>query len=204
MQPPLVRYELTDGIASITMDDGARNTLSPQMIGSLNAALDQAQADRAVVLLTGRDGLFSDGFDSAILREGGPRSVALVRSGFKLAARLLAFPRPVVVKCTGHAAEMGALLVLSGDFRVGAAGYQISADGLQMWLTATEIIRRSVVFLDLVVPEARLAHAARDMAIAAIGMDMHKLRARQGILAAIRNAIDVDFTEGQPVASGCG
>src|SRR5688500_11610689 len=119
MQPSLVRYQLADGIASITMDDGARNTLSPRMIAELNAALDQAHADKAVVVLSGRDEMFCTGFDAGILRDGGPRAVALVRSGFKLAARLLAFPRPVVVQCTGHAAEMGALLVLSGDFRVG-------------------------------------------------------------------------------------
>jgi enoyl-CoA hydratase len=198
---PFVRYQLTDGIASITMDDGAGNTLSPRMITELNTALDQAHADKAVVLLTGRDEMFSTGFDPAILRDGGPRAVALVRSGFKLAARMLAFPRPVVVQCTGQAAEMGALLVLSGDFRVGVIGHEVTVDGLQMWLTATEIIRRSVVFLDLVVTPARLPQAAHDMATAAIGMDMHKLRSRQGVLAAIRSALDIDFADGQVVVS---
>jgi enoyl-CoA hydratase len=201
MPPPLVRYQLADGIASITMDDGAHNTLSPKMIAEVNAALDQAHADKAVVLLIGRDEMFSTGFDPEILREGGPRAVALVRSGFKLAARLLAFPQPVVVQCTGHAAEMGALLVLSGDFRVGVVGHEITVDGLQMWLTATEIIRRSAGFLDLVVTPARLPHAAHDMATAAIGMDMHKLRSRQRVLAAIRTAIGVDFAGGQVVVN---
>lgn len=198
---PLVRYQLTDGIASITMDDGAGNMLSPRMITELNTALDQAHGDKAVVLLTGRDEVFSTGFDPAILRDGGPRAVALVRSGFKLAGRMLAFPRPVVVQCTGQAAEMGALLVLSGDFRVGVIGHEVTVDGLQMWLTASEIIRRSVVFLDLVVSPDRLPQAAHDMATAAIGMDMHKLRARQGVLAAIRSALDIDFTDGQVVVS---
>jgi hypothetical protein len=193
MPPPLVRYQPADGIALITMDDGAHNTLSPKMIAELNTALDQAHADKAVVLLTGRDEMFCTGFDPAILREGGPRAVALVRSGFKLAARLLAFPQPVVVQCTGRAAEMGALLVLSGDFRVGVAGHEITVDGLQRWLTATEIIRRSADFLDLVVMPAQLPQAAHDMAIAAIGMDMHKLRSRQRVLAGIRAALDVDF-----------
>lgn len=201
MQPPLVRYQLADGIASVTMDDGARNTLSPQMIAELNTALDQAHADKAVVVLTGRDEMFSTGFDPAILRDGGPRAVALVRSGFKLAARLLAFPRPVVVQCTGQAAGMGALLVLSGDFRVGVTGHEITTDGLQMWLTAREIIRRSVVFLDLALAPEDLERAAHDMAAAAIGMDMHKLRARQGVLAAVRSALDVDFADGQVVVS---
>jgi enoyl-CoA hydratase len=201
MQPPLVQYQPAGGIASVTMDDGARNTLSPRMIAELNAALDQAHADKAVVVLSGRDEMFSTGFDPGILRQGGPRAVALVRSGFKLAARLLAFPRPVVVQCTGHAAEMGALLVLSGDFRVGVTGHEITTDGLQMWLTATEIIRRAVDFLDLVVAPEGLERAAHDMATAAIDMDMHKLRARQRVLAAVRSALDVDFADGQAVVS---
>lgn len=203
MQPPLVQYRLTDGIASIMMDDGAQNMLSPPMISELNAALDRAHADKAVVLLAGREGVFSSGFDPDILRRGGPRSIALVRSGFKLAARLLAFPRPVVVQCTGRAAEMGALLVLSGDFRVGVAGHEITTDGLRMWLTATEILNHAVGVLDLVVTPAQLGPAAHDMAIAAIDMDMHKLRARQRVLAAIRQAIEIDFTEGRaPAADG--
>src|SRR5262249_23595446 len=44
------------------------------------------------------------------------------RGGFVLAERLLAFPRPVVVACTGHAVAMGLFLVLSADYRIGAAG----------------------------------------------------------------------------------
>jgi len=35
------------------------------MLGGLDAALDRAMADRAVVLLAGRPGVFSAGFDLA-------------------------------------------------------------------------------------------------------------------------------------------
>src|SRR5262245_31356964 len=103
------------------MDDGKVNALSPPMLGELAGALDRAAADRAAVLLTGREAVFSAGFDLPTLRVGGAESVAMVRAGFELAARLLAFPTPVTIACTGHAVAMGALLLLSGDYRVGAA-----------------------------------------------------------------------------------
>src|SRR5215469_8294533 len=59
----LVTYRLHDSVATITMDDGKVNVLSLAMLTELNAALDRAAADRAVVVLTGRDGVFSAGFD---------------------------------------------------------------------------------------------------------------------------------------------
>src|SRR4030088_1647422 len=67
----LVLYQLRDSIATITMDDGKVNVLSPQMLTELNEALDRAEADRAVVMLTGRPGVFSAGFDLTVLRAGG-------------------------------------------------------------------------------------------------------------------------------------
>ena len=71
----------------------------------------------------------------------------MLRAGFDLAERLLSFPRPVVIGCTGHAVAMGVFLLLSGDFRVGAAGpFKITANevaiGLTMPLAAVEICRQ--------------------------------------------------------------
>ena len=44
----------------------------------------------------------------------------MVRAGAQLVARLLAFPRPVLTVCTGHAYPMGAFLMLAADVRLGA------------------------------------------------------------------------------------
>ncbi len=104
------------------MDDGKVNALSMAMFGEVNAALDRAGQAGATVVLAGREGIFSARFDLTVLRAGGPQAAALVQAGFELSARLLAFPAPVVVACTGHAVAMGAFLLLSGDFRIGAAG----------------------------------------------------------------------------------
>src|SRR5579863_9524832 len=188
----MVTYHCDDAIAAITIDDGKVNALSLAVLAELDAALDQAERDGAVVVLAGRDGVFSAGFDLPVLRAGGPDALAMLRAGFELAARLLAFPRPVVIACTGHAVAMGVFLLLCGDYRVGAAGpYKITANevaiGLTMPRPAVEICRqrlapahfnRAVVnaevyspdvaavagFLDRVVGEAQLAGAARDVA----------------------------------------
>ena len=195
-----VRYELEDSLATIAMDDGKVNAMSLGMIAELNAALDRAQADRAVVVLTGRPGVFSAGFDLPVLRSGGAHAVAMVRGGFELAERVLAFPTPVVVACTGHAVAMGVFLLLSGDYRLGAAGgYKITANevaiGLTMPRPAVEILRQRLTpayfnravtiaepfspdnaveagFLDRVVPADDLHATARALATQLRALDM--------------------------------
>ncbi len=197
----LVSYQLHDSIAVITLDDGKVNALSRQMLRDIDAALDRAVADGATVVLTGRPGVFSAGFDLRVLRAGGEEALALLRAGFELAARMLSFPEPVVIACTGHAIAMGVFLLLSGDYRVGAAGpYKITANevaiGITMPRPGVEICRqrlapahfnRAVVnaevyppeaaavagFLDRVVGEAQLADAARDVARQLRALDRH-------------------------------
>jgi enoyl-CoA hydratase len=132
----LITYELEGSIATITMDDGKVNALSLQMLTELGAALDRAAADGAVVVLSGREGVLSAGFDLGVLQAGGSEAVAMVRAGFELAARVLSFPTPVVIACPGHAIAMGVFLLLSGDYRVGAAGpYKIMANEVAIGLT---------------------------------------------------------------------
>jgi len=194
-----VSYRLEGSIATITMDDGKVNALSLAMLAQLNGALDQALADRAVVVLAGRKGVFSAGFDLAVLKAGGPDAPAMVRGGFELAARLLAFPAPVVIACTGHAIAMGVFLVLSGDYRVGTAGaFKVTANevalGLTMPQAAIEICRQRLApahlhralvlaepyspddaiaagFLDRVVPGAELPGVAAGLAAMLVPLD---------------------------------
>lgn len=143
----LVGYQFDDGVGTITMDDGKVNALSPGMLAGIGAAFDRAESDDAVVVLTGRPGVFSAGFDLTVLRAGGDDALAMLRGGFELAARLLSFPRPVVIACTGHAIAMGAFLLLSGDYLIGAAGeFRLTANEVAIGLTlpyaAAAICRR--------------------------------------------------------------
>lgn len=187
-----VTYRLEDSVASIVMDDGKVNVMSLQMTRALNAALDRAGADKAVVLLTGRPGVFSAGFDLSVLGVGGDEARRMVIAGFELAERVLSFPAPVVIACTGHAVAMGAFLLLSGDVRLAAAGhFKIGANEVSIGLTmphfGIEICRqrlapahfnRAVInsemyspdqaaiagFVDRVVPAPELLSAALDAA----------------------------------------
>jgi len=103
----LVSYELDDGVATVTMDDGKVNALSPAMFAELGAAFDGVEKDdAAAVVLAGRPGRFSAGFDLGVLGTGGPDALVMLRGGFELAERLLSFPVPVVAACTGHALAM--------------------------------------------------------------------------------------------------
>jgi len=199
----LVSYRLENSIATITMDDGKVNVLSPQMLAELNAALDRAAADRAVVVLTGRPGVFSAGFDLPVLRAGGAAALDMLRAGFELAARILSFPAPVLVACTGHAVAMGAFLLLSGDYLLGEDGsYKLTANEAAIGLTipraAVEICRQRLApsyfvravslaevftpdnavaagFLDRVVPASELPDVARGIAaeMAKLDLDAH-------------------------------
>ena len=132
----LVSYRMQEKVATVAMDDGKVNALSPAMLAALGSALDRAAADDATVVVTGRDGVFSAGFDLKVLRAGGPDAMTMLTGGFRLAERLLSFPRPVVIACSGHAIAMGLFLVMSGDYRIGVDGpYKLVANEVAIGLT---------------------------------------------------------------------
>lgn len=129
-------YQIKDSVATITMDDGKVNVMSVAMVSALNAALDKALEDHAVVVLTGRPNTFSAGFDLKTLTAGGPDAQRMVTMGFELGHRMLSFPTPIVVACTGHAIAMGVFLVLAADYRIGADGpFKIGANEVAIGIT---------------------------------------------------------------------
>lgn len=182
-----VTCEVADGVATVTLDDGKVNALSPAVLTDLHGALDRAEAEEATVVLTGRPGTLSAGFDLRVLAGGGPEALDMLTAGYRLAERMLSFPRPVVVACTGHALAMGSFVLCAADHRIGVEGpYRIGANevaiGLPMPRAAAEIVRQRVApthftravvlaeifdpagaqaagFLDEVVPEQALADA---------------------------------------------
>jgi enoyl-CoA hydratase len=119
-----VTYALQDHAAVITFDDGKANVYSHDVLDRLGDALDQAEADpdARAVLLVGRPGRFSAGFDLATMTESPAAMQGLVAAGGRFVARLLLAPLPVVAACTGHALAAGALVLLAADHRLGAAG----------------------------------------------------------------------------------
>ena len=118
----IVTYTYNDGVATIAMDDGKANVLSHTMWEELEAAFDQAEKSGAIVLLKGRDGIFSGGFDLKEMAKGPEQAILLTARGSKMARRILAFPTPVIALSTGHCIAMGAFLMLACDYRIGTDG----------------------------------------------------------------------------------
>ena len=193
------RVRIADGIAWITMDDGKVNALSCEMIGELEEALDAAEHAKAVTVLSGREGIFSAGFDLGTFARGHEASVAMVHAGARLIGRLLAFPYPVLTACTGHAYPMGAFLMLSADVRLGVAGpWRIGMNEVAIGITvpkfAVELARHRLTppgfariptapmfspeealrlgYLDRVLPPDGLAGAVQEEASRLLALDL--------------------------------
>jgi|FEC22Drversion2_1045045.scaffolds.fasta_scaffold00199_52 enoyl-CoA hydratase len=111
-----------NGVAWLTMDDGKVNAMSFEMLTEIADQLDEAKSCGCPVVLQGRPGIFSAGFDLKTFARGREASVAMVRAGAELLRRILAHPRPVVTVCAGHAYPMGAFLMLAADVRFCQAG----------------------------------------------------------------------------------
>jgi enoyl-CoA hydratase len=233
----LVRYELRDGIATITMDDGKVNALSVPMLQEVHGAFTAAQSDDAVVVLTGREKYLSAGFDLKVFAGGDVGHVIeMLTLGATLCERMLSFPRPVLLACSGHAVAAGSFLALSADVRIGVEGpYQMGLNEVKIGLTvpwfAIELARQRLTprdfdqtvttarmynpseaaqagFLDRLVAAADLPAESLKAAegLAALNAQAHaatKLRVRNGVLAALRSAIETELTpEGLSAGQG--
>jgi len=130
-----VHYDIQDHIAIVTMDDGKVNAFGHDAIVEMNELLDRS-VEAGALVIAGRPGVFSAGFDRTImLGEDNDDRLALATAGAKLVARLYGLPIPVVIACTGHAIALGAILLMSGDVRVGAQGeFQIGMNEVAIGL----------------------------------------------------------------------
>jgi enoyl-CoA hydratase len=135
-----VQYSLQDEVATIRIDDGKRNALSPRVLRDIYQALDQAESDRAIVILTGRESVFSAGFDLNVMKRGGVDALRMLRAGYTLPARVMAYPYPVIAACNGHALAMGVFLMLSADYVIGCRGkFKIAANEVAIGLTMPRV-----------------------------------------------------------------
>jgi enoyl-CoA hydratase len=114
-----------DSISLLAIDDGKANALSGELIADIAGALDEAENDASTtaVVLSGRPGVFSAGFDLNVMRSGDrAATVGLVSDGGSLVRKLYGLSVPVVAACSGHAVAAGALLLLGCDVRIGTDG----------------------------------------------------------------------------------
>ena len=154
----LVQFEEQSSYCLLTMDDGKANALSFDMIASVNTALDQAEQAGKVVILCGRPGKFSAGFDLSIMGQGGDAMFDLLRAGAALSRRIVNFETPVILAVSGHALAMGALLLLSADYRIGMKGnYKIGLNEVAIGMT--------LPYFGIALAKARLASTHLNKAV---------------------------------------
>jgi enoyl-CoA hydratase len=194
----LVSYELDDGIATLTLNNGKVNAVSPDVIAELNACLDRSEADEAIVILTGQPGILSAGYDLKVMTSSPDNAIALVAAGSTLARRMLAHPLPIIVACSGHAVAKGAFLLLSADYRIGVEGpFRIGLNEVEIGMTMHHVgielardrlrksfLNRSVINAEMFDPQQALAAGFLDVVVApdelmptarAVAQDMKRL-----------------------------
>jgi enoyl-CoA hydratase len=153
MTAPLT-YSLEGTTAVVRMDDGKANALSAAMIEALSEAVSRAEREAQAMVLTGRPDRFCAGFDLKVMMSSPEAALALLRRGAELLMKLYGCAVPLVVACTGHAKAGGALVLLTGDVRVGARGaYQIGLNevqiGLPVPILAMELARDRIATVEL-------------------------------------------------------
>lgn len=177
----VIHYDLDDSVAVIRLDDGKANALGPDVIEALSASLTRAADEAKAVLLTGREGKLSAGFNLKVLQGGGPDAGrALVTAGANLALQIARHPGPVVVAATGHALAMGAVLLCAADVRIGAQGdFKIGFNEVAIGMTtpifllelardrlSKRHIHRAIVGAEIYGPEGAVDAGFLDCAVA--------------------------------------
>ncbi|VXC66022.1 Enoyl-CoA hydratase [Pseudomonas sp. 8Z] len=189
----LISYQLEDGIATLTLSNGKVNAISPDVIAAFNAALDRAEQDRAIVVVTGQPGILSGGYDLKVMTSGPQNAIDLVAAGSTLARRMLAHPYPIIVACSGHAVAKGAFILLSADYRIGVQGpFSIGLNEVQIGMTMHHVgielarerlsksaFHRSVINGEMFDPQGALDAGFLDKVVAADALQASTLAVAQ-------------------------
>ena len=118
-----VKYEVIDQVATITIDDGAKNVITHEVLGELEEAWAKAQDQARAVILCGRPGSFCAGYDINVMTGADRQAAAeLGQRGGRFALQLFGSKMPTVAVCAGHAFTIGAVWLACCDVRLGEQG----------------------------------------------------------------------------------
>ena len=93
----------SDGdVSIIQMDDGKVNVFSPDMIKNFSEILDQVPTDKGSVLIAGREGMFSAGFDLKVMMSSPENAADMVKSGFNLLLKIFTLSLIHISEPTRH------------------------------------------------------------------------------------------------------
>lgn len=130
---------IDDGVALLHLDDGKANALSYQVLEQLHEGLDRAEAEAEAVVIAGRPGRFSAGFDLSVMTAGDKPMQDLLLAGAEWILRLYAHPQATVAACSGHALAAGAVTLLACDTRIGVEGdFKIGLNEVDIGLALPE------------------------------------------------------------------
>ncbi len=119
MNSPLVRYELRDGVALVTLDRADRlNALLPEMRDALGTHFEDAARDPAVraVLLQGAGRAFCAGGDVDAMAQFTPEAGrAVLQLVHRMIRNLVNIEKPVIAAVRGPAVGVGWSLALASD-----------------------------------------------------------------------------------------
>ena len=123
MAEKLATLSQENDISIIKLDDGKANAFSFEMLSQVNALLAQVPKDSGALVITGRDGLFSGGFDLKTLATGDMEKITtMVQLGYRLLLELYSFDRPIIAAVSGHAIALGLFVTCSADYRIAIDG----------------------------------------------------------------------------------
>ena len=130
----LVRCEVADGVAVVTLDDPERrNALNLEMVDEIVATFDQIEADESVgaVVVTGAPPAFCAGADLGHLGGSQRQGLRSVYEGFLRVGRS---PLPTLAAVNGAAVGAGMNLALVCDVRIAARRARFDTRFLQLGL----------------------------------------------------------------------
>lgn len=195
-----VRLEVTDGVATITLNrPGAMNSLSIATKEALLEAVTSAAEDDAVrvVVLTGTGRAFCVGQDLKehieLLESGSSDELftTVDRHYNPIVTSLATMPKPVVAAVQGVAAGAGASLAFACDFRVLSenAGFNLAFTGVALscdtgssW-TLPRLVGKAKAMELLYFPSTLSAEESRELGLATTVVPEDELDAEVGRLA---------------------
>jgi enoyl-CoA hydratase len=138
------------------------------MIQDVNECLDKVPTESGALIITGREGMFSAGFDLKIISAGDIQATMdMSLSGFKLLSRIFSFPRPVLAACSGHGIALGTFLLCCCDYRIGVKGdFMIGANEMRTNMVIP------IPILELISHRVSSSHKYR----AILGAEMYSLQ----------------------------
>jgi enoyl-CoA hydratase len=136
-----IRYEVSDGVAVVTLDAPARrNALTRAMAAELVAALDEADADERVgAVVIGGGASFCAGADRAVLAAAGQDPAAEdhftgIETIYRAFLRVGQVKAPTIAAIRGAAVGAGMNLALAPDLRVVAQDARLISGFLRIGL----------------------------------------------------------------------